>query len=281
MKTLLLCATFLCATGTLVFAADMQADQTVTRAVEAANGKVELLGGFEGKNGQAGQVGLDGGAAFSVPLGDKFGFQADFAANSSFGQGSFGTTGHLFTRNPNQYLLGLIGGGVWSNTSGSYYIGPEAEIYAGRFTLEGSAAVMSQNLFGSGTASFYGKGNVAYYATPNLRIELGAKDVAGYNTAHVGLEWQVKDASPLSLTLAGTVGDNSYLGAMAGLKFYFGSNGATLVDRHRKYDPANTSLDIVSGTGGPFNAAPVTQQVVKLPFKCSVQSQIGFVPTPC
>lgn len=238
----------------------MQVDQVVPRAVEAPNGKVEILGGFESNNTNAGQVGLNGGMAFAVPLGDKFGFQSDFAVTSSFGNAVYGSTAHLFTRNPNSYLLGVVGGGIWSNNSSGYYVGPEFEIYSGKVSLEGTAAVLSQNLAGVGNTTIYAKTTAAYYATPGLRFEVGAKDLAGFKTAHVGMEWQVKEAAPISFVLEGTLGDNSYAGAMAGMKFYFGGTSSTLVDRHRKLDPVNTSLELISNGGAaaftPSSAPP-------------------------
>jgi hypothetical protein len=219
-------------------------------AVESVNGKVEFKGGFEALNGQAGQAGVSGGASISVPLGDMFGLQTDFAAGTNSGSQLYGASTHLFMRNPDSYLVGIVGGGVWAPNSNSYYIGPEFELYSGNFSLEGVGSVMAQDISGVSSTSLTGKLTAAYYATPGLRFEAGISDVAGYTSAHVGTEWQVADASPLSLTLDGTVGDNSYLGVMGGLKLYFGGRGASLQERHRKFDPPNHSADLISNGGG-------------------------------
>jgi hypothetical protein len=231
-------------------AADLS--QEVARAVSAPNGKIEILGGWDGMTGQTNGLDFAGGASFSLPLGEQFGLQADVAAASMFGTGTYGTTLHAFTRNPDSYLLGIVGGAAWTNQASIYYTGPEFEAYLGPVSLEAVGGYMNLNVAGVNSSKFFGIADAAFYATPDFRLVVGVKDIADFKSAHAGMEWQVSDESPISFTLDGMVGDNNFAAGNAGLKFYFGGTSKSLIDRHRKDDPRNRSLDIFGGAGTAF-----------------------------
>jgi hypothetical protein len=89
----------------------------------------------------------------------------------------------------------------------------------------------------SGT-DFYALGTVAFYASENLRLSVGASTVAGFESANAGLEWFMGDTGlPLSLTVDGQLGEDGYTSIQAGLSLYFGGEDKSLIRRHREDDP--------------------------------------------
>ncbi len=245
-------------------------------AVSAPNGKVEVSGGWVGMNGQPSSVDLRGGASVSFPVNDIFGIQADIAAANAFSDTKYGGALHMFTRDPNAYLLGAAGGAFWSSNTNAQFVGPEAEAYIGNVSLEAFAGYMNLNLAGVSSAKFFGFGDVAYYPAENLRLNFGVSDVADFKSAHVQAEYQISDTQPISLTLAGKVGDNSFVGVDAGLKIYFGASSKSLIRRHREDDPRNRILDVFGGAGNglipppvpPVVTPPVTDPCALNPLNC-------------
>ncbi len=250
------------------FAADI--DVTQLPAVSAPNGKIEIYGGWTGLNGFSSSSAFRGAASFSVPVGERLGLQADIAAANAFGDTLYGGTLHAFTRDPNSYLFGLAGGLGSSSSTGFGYVGPEAELYMGNVSLEAYAGFISLNNAGVTTGDLFALGDAALYATPDLRLGLGVSTVAGFKSAHAGLEWQM-ESTPISFKLDGRIGDNGFAAATAGLTFYFGGTEKSLMRRHREDDPRNRSLDIFNAGGSaltpPPKALPVDPCIVN-PESC-------------
>jgi hypothetical protein len=116
-------------------------------------------------------------------------------------------------------------------------------------SIEATAGVMDLGGDLNGT-KFYGVGDLALYATDNLRLTVGASSVANFESAHLGAEWYLADIGlPASLTVNGRAGEHGFTSIMAGFSFYFGGEDKSLIRRHREDDPRNRSLDIF-GAGG-------------------------------
>jgi hypothetical protein len=222
-------------------------------AVSAINGKIELSAGWGDIDPVDPTAVFQGGASLSIPVGDRFGLQADIAALNQFGDTYRGAALHAFTRNPESYLFGVAGGIGSANAATFQYIGPEAEFYADRVSIEAWAGYMNLDLAGVQSSQFFGFGDIAYYADDNLRLSVGASTVAGFKSGHINGEWQISDSGlPLSLTAEGRVGDAGLVTASLGLKLYFGAQDKTLIRRHREDDPRNRTLDIFSAAGSAF-----------------------------
>ena len=236
---------------TAAYSADMAPIPAVPRAVAEANGKFEFGGGFGGMTGFNNTNPVYGAGSFTVPLGDTFGLQGDIAVSNSFGQTNIGGAGHFFTRDPNSYLLGVVGGyGSFGQATGAW-IGPEVELYANQFSFEGSAGYLRVTPNGfAGFDKLFAIGNVGLYATNNLRFTLGAATVADFKTAHFGGEYFLAGSGlPISLKLDGSIGDNNYYAAKAGLTFYFGGPSKDLIRRHREDDPPNSAASLFNSGG--------------------------------
>ncbi len=252
--------------GTLVlafcssaFAADM--DAAMSRAVSAPNGKIEIYGGDAGVDGFDSSMVFRGGASFSVPVGDMFGIQADVAAANVFDETVYGGTLHAFTRDPNAYLFGVAGGLGASSVANFQYVGPEVELYMNNVSFQAYGGYLNLTNSSVNTGHFFGFADVSLYATPDLMFKVGASSVAGFNSGHVGLEWQLSDTTPVSFTLDGRLGDNGFAAATAGLKLYFGGAEKSLMRRHREDDPPNRSLDIFNAAGSAFSKPVTTGEV--------------------
>ena len=93
--------------------------------------------------------------------------------------------------------------------------------------------------------NFYGLADLAFYATDNFRLSIGASSVAGFETGRAGVEWFMGDTGlPVSLKLDGRLGEDGYTSITAGVSLYFGGEDKSLIRRHREDDPPIYSLDI-------------------------------------
>ena len=232
--------------GGVSFAADV-ASPTTLPAVSGPNGKLQIGTGWADINSFSNDAEFRGGAAFSFPVGDMFGIQGDLTAVDVFKNSVVSGAVHAFTRDPNSYLLGVYGGYAGVDHGNFWYAGPEVELYLNNISIEAVAGFMDVN--GSGLSNkndFYAVGDLALYATDNLRLSVGASTVAGFDTGRVGLEWFMADTVnlPVSFTLDGRVGEDGFGSVMAGLNLYFGGEDKSLIRRHREDDPPLQFLEV-------------------------------------
>jgi len=253
--TTALCCTFSFAWIAVAMAADVGPSRLP--AVSAINGKIEFQGGWDGMTGLANSADFLGGATLSMPVGDRFGIQADVAASNVFGNTMGGGSLHFFTRDPDAYLLGVTGGAFWANNANAQLIGPEFELYSGPMMFQGYGGFMNMNVAGVNSGKLFAIADVSLYATDNFRLIVGAKDIADFKSAHAGLEYQFSEAMPVSLTLDGKIGDNNFAAVDAGIRIYFGGENKSLKRRHREDDPPNRIFDVFNGAGNAFVPANV------------------------
>ena len=247
-------------------------------AVSGVNGKVELGAGWAGIDPLNNTAVFQGGASISVPLGERFGLQFDVADVNKFNDNLFGGNLHLFIRNPDSYLFGAVGGFAHATNANISYVGPEAELYLNNVSIEALGGYMHLDVAGVQSEKFFAIGDLALYATDDLRFEVGAATVADFKSAHVGAELQLQD-TPLSLTANARIGDDNFKEATVGLKFYFGGENKSLIRRHREDDPRNRSLDIFSAAGSAFKAPAAGLPVVDpCPGGEVVNGECIFIP---
>jgi hypothetical protein len=212
-------------------------------AVSAPNAKIGIFGGsIDGVHGW----GVDG--SVSVPLQQQWGLQIDGLGGSAGGASFWGVAGHLFTRDPRSYLLGVYASWVnWSPVGAQVgKVGIEAELYRGSWTFSGLIGEQSGNFSG-----ITGAANIALYLGDNLKIDGGYRFLNGIgNIGNIGIEWQ-HDTSGLALFARGDWGQNGYSTILGGVKFYAGPP-KSLIRRNREDDPTGSlALDL-------FHLPPVT-----------------------
>lgn len=214
-------------------------------AVASPNGKIDLSAGA-GKDGGIVRI----GGSLALPLGDAFGVQADLSLHNYdvlTGTGAL----HLFTRDPDNYLAGVTAGIVRTDVSTLSAIGVEGELYLDRVSIEGWAGYARLDYVDPAAIDkdgVFALADVGYYATDDLRLSLGASYVLGYKSISVGLEYQFTD-TPFSTTLEARVGDDGDYSVMGGLRFAFGGEQKTLIERHRQDDPPDRGFDLFAAAG--------------------------------
>jgi hypothetical protein len=231
------------------------------QAVDGLNGKLAGYGGTFADHRIGGVTG-----SLTMPLGCDWGAQFD-ATGASFNDRFLGAAaGHLFWRDPAKALLGVYGSYTyWDQVGGVRiaHVGPEAELYMGRWTLQGVAGVEFGNN-ASGTVGtliqtydiqtrFFDQVNLAYYLTDNFKAYAGHRYLGGKNALALGGEYGVPLGHGImgSLFAEGRIGEDNYHGVWAGVRFYFGQTDKTLIRRHREDDPTdwNVGIDGSSNTG--------------------------------
>ena len=187
-------------------------------AVSGLNGKFELSAGalslptptFMGR----------AAGALTVPLGASFGLQADFSASTAPG---FTTSAalHLFTRDPDSYLLGGSLGFVRSPGATIVAAGPEAELYRDRVSVEawGGVAMVHPSAPAPNRFGVFALGTVAYYPTDNWRVSVGVSSLDGYAAVQVGSEYLLdRFDMPIAVTGEARLGQDGAIRALVGRK---------------------------------------------------------------
>jgi hypothetical protein len=236
-----------------VSAADLEtsAPDKAACAVARPNGFAELHGGVADMRGEDLSAIVAGGASIAIPLGCLVGAQLDIKAEHQFSDESANITLHTFVRDPDAYLLGIIGGYGDFGATDAWYVGPEFELYGERASFEATAGYMNVLDGPREGDQVFALADVAFYPTENLRLVAGVSSVAKFESAHVGLEWSMQDHGlPISMTLDGRAGERDYIQATAGLKIYFGGETKSLIRRHREDAARNRALDLNFAAGG-------------------------------
>lgn len=232
-------------------AADLEAGRLP--AVSAVNGKLEIGGGWADIDSLGSDEVLFAAASLSIPLGERMGFQGDLNISNWYDDTAVSANGHLFTRDPSSYLLGVIGGYGSNGSVNLAWVGPEAELYLNSLSVELAGGYVNVD---PDWASAHGEAfvfaDLGFYATENLRFTLGGSSIAKFESAHLGLEWMPEAIGmPVSFKLDGQVGEDDYQAVTASVSFYFGGD-KSLMRRHREDDPRNRALDMFgAGSHGP------------------------------
>ena len=191
--------------------------------------------------GLAGQVSGDGawvfGGALTAPLGEFTGVQLEGAGSGVNGDSVWGAGGHIFTRDPDKYLLGLFA--AYSKETDFNVdigrIGSEAEIYLNQVSLLAQAGYQFSDKNADGA---FGKLDLRWYATDNFAVTVGGNFAQNASQGHLEVEFMPGfSALPgLAFNIKGALGADDFNSVLGGITYYFGSN-ASLKDRQRRQDP--------------------------------------------
>ena len=247
------------------------APQMVLPAVSGINGKLELDGGFIDafSSNSSWDGDFKAAGSLSIPVGTAIGIQGDVMLTDSSPTGFvYGGAVHVFTRDPNNYLIGLTGGAFQTPQGTVSAIGPEAELYLGKFSIEAWAGVdnVTYNSALSSETTAFGFIDGVYYLTDDFRLSLGASSVLNNNAFHLGGEYQFQGLGfPLSVVADARLGNQASIFTI-GLKGYFGDPDKSLIDRQRQDDPPNRALDLFTAAGSaPYATPPGTTLICPEP----------------
>ncbi|KAB2940286.1 MAG: hypothetical protein K8F92_15830 [Hyphomicrobium sp.] len=212
-------------------------------AVSGPNGKLSVEGGSFDDDGAGIALG-----SFALPLGHAFGLQADGALGTIDGETMGGGGLHLFTRDPSSHLFGVYGSYHTWDSVDIWRIAGEAELYLGRFTLDGLAGYESVDVPSTigdlevltpDDKHFFAQSDLAYYITDDFKVYGGYRYLNETSFGSAGAEYLMRGHEvPLSLFARGDFGDEDYTSITGGLKVYLsGDPDKSLIDRHRRDDP--------------------------------------------
>lgn len=207
---------------------------TAPQAVDAPNFTMQALTSVAG-----GDTWTGGGAKVSLPVGSLFGVQLE----GGVGQDDYyGVGGHLFWRDPDVGLLGVIGSYETLDHVDMARVGLEAEKYLGNVTLAGKLGYQSGDVNDGWLAS----ADVSYYVTPDLALRGGVEYDPEESLAHAGVEWRpaFTQVPGLSLFADTQFDEDGFDRVMIGMKLHFGAKGATMIDRDRRADPSDLLFHI-------------------------------------
>ncbi len=135
----------------------------------------------------------------TLPLGTAFGIQADASVAEMNGLTGAAAL-HIFTRDPQSYLIGGTLGIVATPGASIVAVGPEAELYLGRWTLEAWAgAGLAHPASGPDRITPFLMTDLAYYPEDNLRLSVGLSLLDGFAALHAGGEYLFETARCRSL----------------------------------------------------------------------------------
>ena len=185
-------------------------------------------------------------AALTAPLGQSWGFQLEGAGSGTDGDTMYGAGAHLFTRDPESYLLGLFAAYASEEKFDldATRLGAEAELYLNQVSILVDAGYQfSDNV----DETAFGDIELRWYVTDNFVLSGGGSFDENNSIARAGVEWQPGfSALPgLAFRIDGAVGEDDYDSIMGGITYYFGTD-ASLKDRHRKQDPGSALLGLLS-----------------------------------
>jgi hypothetical protein len=204
-------------------------------AVSAINGKLEGAGGYYQDDAGSGER-FQGVASLSLPIGCLLGIQVDVGAGDLDGDGFAGIGGHIFTRDPSSYLLGVQAQYVDISGDSVFRVGPEAELYLDNITLSAMAGFENAKSFGSDDV--VAQLEAAYYIDDNFKLYGGYRRFLNIDAGAIGLEFD-PGFIPGSVFVDAMAGSDDYVSVMAGFRFYFGGGDKSLKARQREDDPGH------------------------------------------
>lgn len=172
----------------------------------------------------------------SLPIGQRFGLQADVAAGvlDSLPNGNF--RGHAFVGAPDFGTFGALFQAGWLDNASFRRAGAEAQLWLGPVSLYGTGG----HQWGDGNnrievdSGIFACGEARWYPTENALIGVGADWTKRHGAAFANAELQLSgEFSPISLFAQAGVGESRFRTAVAGARWNFGP-GRTLYARHRQ-----------------------------------------------
>jgi hypothetical protein len=217
-------------------------------AVSEMNGKLGYAGGSMDGDGGNNVFG-----SFSLPLAPNFGLQADGLYTNVSDRDFSGAGGHLFWRDWDKGLLGVMGGAVHESNIDASLAGLEGEYYWDRFTLFAGAGVATIDydhpapFIDTDVTDFFGDVGLRYYPLDDLMLAASYVHVFDNELFLGSVEYQIP-IKGVSLFAEFARGENDYDHALFGLQIYFGPS-KPLIRRHREDDPPNVVRQVLDGIG--------------------------------
>lgn len=206
--------------------------------LSTSKGKLDAFGGaLDDGGGQDGLANFSG--SFTIPLIDNFNIQVDGLIGGS-GDTNWAVGGHLYWHDKDIGLVDINLSHLDFTNRGVTRIGLHGQYYVGPVTIKGNIGYQFINR--GGRNSVFGGLSVDFFATPNLKLQVGG---TGYRKQGIGfgrIEYLLplneligglpKSTPPLTVWMDGGAGNNRYWHVVAGVTLTFGCRG-TLISLSR------------------------------------------------
>lgn len=208
-------------------------------AVSETNLKISGSGGETDSN-----TSWSAGAALTAPVGEFTGVELEGGATGVDSDTTYGGGVHLFTRDPDKYLLGVFGSYAKEDhfNLDATQVGAEGELYMQQVSILARGGYQFSDKLGD---TAFGSIDLRWYATDNFAITAGGNFEQDVTQGTLEAEFMpgLSALPGLAFNVRGVVGNDDYDSVMGGITYYFGSN-ASLKDRHRKQDPESALLNL-------------------------------------
>ena len=220
-------------------------------AVDALNFEISLLGGAYQRNvlGTASNFMFTGSVATPIPGFENFGVQLDGAVGVYDGDFTSAASAlHIFYRN-GQGLIGIYGDWAYTDPEHGGRVGVELSSYHDRWSVDALVGLQFGQHFES---EFIDEVDLSYYYTDNLRVSVGHRLTSRGHVGNLSFEHLLNEQGFDGFSVFGEIeaGEDSYVGGFGGIRYAFGGEASTLIERDRR---SNVQVRI------PRNLSSVTQ----------------------
>lgn len=238
---------FICAAGTalgLVSSPALSADAIqsginlvdptpVSEQKPAVDGVNFQLGVVSGKIGGYANHMLLASMSAPMPFLSNFGLQLDLGLGDyRSGYTSAASGLHIFYRDPSTGMLGVYGDWAYVDNEHGGRVGVEGSLYNGRWTVDAVVGVRFGQHY---LTEVFDEVDLSYYFTDNFRGSVGHRGTSRGHVANIGFEFMPQNVAGWSIYGEAEAGEDSYYGAWMGVKYAFGTSGATsLIERDRE-----------------------------------------------
>ncbi|MFM9864173.1 MAG: hypothetical protein ACKVRO_11250 [Micropepsaceae bacterium] len=185
------------------------------------------------------------GGALTTPLGQEWGFQGEAGVSGNDNDTVYGVGGHIFTRDPSSYLLGVFAAYASEDALDldAARLGAEAELYLNQLSILASAGYQFSDA--AALEGAFADIELRWYISDDFALSAGGAFSENNEAARIGAEWRPGfSALPgLAFRADASFGEGNTESYLGGLTYYFGAD-ASLKDRHRKQDPASALLGL-------------------------------------
>lgn len=250
-------------------------------AVDALNFEFSVLGGAYQRNvlGTASNAMFTGSVATPIPGFANFGAQLDGAVGIYDGNFTSAAGGlHLFYRNE-KGLIGIYGDWAYTNPEHGGRVGTEISSYHDRWSIDALIGLQFGQHFES---EFIDEVDISYYATDDFRVSVGHRLTSRGNVGNISFEHLLNDQGFDGISVFGEIeaGEDNYVGGFGGIRYAFGGNTNTLIERDRQSSvqvriPRN--LTSVTQCGELDVPRPATSLRAEQSNLCASEDQINEV----
>ncbi len=250
-------------------------------AVDAVNFELSVLGGAYQRNvlGTASNAMFVASVATPFPGFANFGAQLDGAVGIYDGDFTSAAGGlHLFYRNE-KGLIGIYGDWAYTNPEHGGRVGVELSSYHDRWSIDALLGFQFGQHFES---EFIDEVDISYYATDDFRVSIGHRLTSRGNVGNISFEHLLTDQGFDGISVFGEIeaGEDDYVGGFGGIRYAFGSNANTLIERDRQSSvnvriPRN--LTSVTQCGNLDVPRPATSLRAEQSNLCASEDEINAV----